>query len=203
MDKNTSNSVAGGLVMVNMFCTLIFYARYVLPWNEKRKCLVRLYDGIHEFLPVLNTTPVINTLEYFCYIHYLLALFYWQTVNIYLTCLSFTLLIYARISMISVCPLLVPPNAKPLIDMSQKIILGNIPFFENDLFFSGHIAGIMTLGFTVGYPEASYYYYWVAFFQGICMLFSKVHYTVDILVAPYVAFGSYTMAEKLCEILPL
>jgi len=183
------------IILLNTVLTLITYARYFLPWQEKRSCLVRLYDGVHECLPVINTTSIINLLVYFSYAHYLWYMLYWQTVNLSLFGLHFTFLIYNRILMLSLCPLLVPEKAQSLTDVTQKLILGDIPFFENDLFFSGHVSCGVMLGLTVGNVSGAYVHYGLTLLQAICMLFSKVHYTIDILVAPYVSYGCFVLAQ--------
>jgi hypothetical protein len=184
-------------LVINSLFTLFIYAQIVLPWQEKRTCLVRITDIVHDILPRYNTSWIINVLEYMYKCHFLCHLLYWQTIDVSVFCLAVTFLMYARIIMLCVCPFKVSEQAFPLIDYSQKLVLWSVPFFENDLFFSAHIAMTILCGLCLptNYSCYRFYYFLSAGLQGICMLFSKVHYTIDILVAPYISYGSYQLAR--------
>jgi hypothetical protein len=183
------------VLIINTVMTLFCYGRFFLPWQEKRKDLVRIHDRVHDALPLINTSPMINFLAYSSYIHYLYYMYQGQ-VDIELSCLYLTLLIYHRIAMIYVCPLLAPVRAYPLVDMTHQLVLRGVNTFQNDLFFSGHVACGIMLGLTIhDEPSASNWHYLCTGLQALCMLFSRVHYTIDILVAPYVSYGCFVLAR--------
>jgi len=101
--------------------------------------------------------------------------------------------------MIFLCPLKVLPHAAPLHDPVQRLALVNIQPFVHDLFFSGHVSACVTMGLTASvHPE---YFFASAAAITVLMFFSKVHYTIDLMVAPYVAWGSYCMAQAAIPVL--
>lgn len=93
-------------------------------------------------------------------------------------------------------PLLPPADIIPLRDP----FLEN-SFYENqvlvrDLFFSGHTANLALLAFLVDIK-------WLKYVLGICtcivaylLLKQHVHYSIDIIVAPFAAYVSYALAKS-------
>ncbi len=95
---------------------------------------------------------------------------------------------------------LVPPEG--IIPLRDTFLEGS--FYENkvlvkDLFFSGHTANLALLTFLVDIK-------WLKYILGICtfivaylLLKQHVHYTIDIVVAPFAAYFSYHMAKKMVD----
>lgn len=93
-------------------------------------------------------------------------------------------------------PLLPPEGIIPLRD---TLLEGS--FYENqvlvrDLFFSGHTANLALLTFLVDVK-------WLKYILGVCtcivaflLLKQHVHYTIDIIFAPFAAFISYRLAKS-------
>jgi hypothetical protein len=179
--------------------TVVTYTRVFLPWSEYRRDLVKLYDPVHENTPVLNFVPLINTLEYTCLgTYFLQMMLYWSVDDFLFTSYCGMLLIWTRMLMLWMCPLAAPENNPELGDRFNRIFTGSaVPEFRNDLFFSGHVATLILLGLTSQlWP---YLFFTSAFIIGVSMSLSRVHYTIDILVAPYVAYGSYKLIQQFSE----
>jgi hypothetical protein len=171
----------------------------MLPWQEKRQDLVVLPDRVLNVFPCCNTCVLVNVTEHAEHIFYAYQAFVQQTVPAKQALLGWMLLCWTRALMLYVCPFRVRADARFLNDFLLRFVLGDIPPFENDLFFSGHVSGSVMMGLTSTVNRT--YYFWSALAIAVCMLFSKVHYTVDLLVAPYVAFGSYHLAGYLLNTL--
>jgi len=94
-------------------------------------------------------------------------------------------------------PLLPPEQIIPLRDpFLENSFYGN-QVLVRDLFFSGHTANLALLTFLVDIK-------WLKYVLGICtcivaylLLKQHVHYTVDIIAAPFAAYGSYSFAKLL------
>ena len=175
--------------------TILVYTRVVLPWNEKRTDLVELNDTLIQKFPTINTSLPVTLIEQIGHVYYWLHILYWKTVDTDVTMVAWMILLFTRTVMIYVCPLKAPYNAIPLYDVIQRLLLVDIEPFMNDLFFSGHVSACVMRGLTM--TENSWVFYYSAFIIGVLMMFSKIHYTIDMLVAPYVAYGSYHMARFL------
>ena len=67
---------------------------------------------------------------------------------------------------------------------------------EAGFFFSGH-TGFPCLMALIFWREKVWRYAYIALaiVFGIAVLFAHVHYTIDVLAAPYMAFGIYTMSK--------
>jgi hypothetical protein len=77
----------------------------------------------------------------------------------------------------------------------------NYPFilnswnFQNDLFFSGHVA-VPLLGFFI-FKESKIRWFFLisSIVMGISALLTHLHYTIDILTGIFVAYGSYSLGK--------
>ena len=173
--------------------TFVGYTRHVMPWNEHRPDLVMLADPLIHRFPVYNTWVPVNAIQHVCHAKFLIDLLWWQTEDFRLFALTLITLVWFRSLMIWACPLRAPPNAQTLYDISHVVFMRNIKTFENDLFLSGHVSTCFAIGM-VSSTHSEMYFIACVLIAGL-MMFSKVHYTIDLMVAPFVAFGSYYMAR--------
>ena len=80
----------------------------------------------------------------------------------------------------------------PIADMIYKT-----KFINRDLFYSGHVS-ILFLFYLCSSKKADKYYMLLAvILVGILLLIQHVHYTVDVISAPFFAFGCYWISKKL------
>ena len=94
-----------------------------------------------------------------------------------------------------VVPLAPPQGIIPLRDTFLEGSFYGNQVLVKDLFFSGHTANLSLLIFFVDIK-------WIKYVLGICtfivaalLLKQHVHYTVDVVVAPFAAFLSYRIAK--------
>jgi hypothetical protein len=102
---------------------------------------------------------------------------------------AYAVMVLFRMAVMAVTPLEAPPGMIPLRDPLVQVF-GTGEVLTRDLFFSGHTATLALL--TLLAPGRA----WRRFFAvctalvAVCVLWQHVHYTVDVLVAPFFAFAS-------------
>lgn len=194
------------LSIFSLVCTILVYSRVVLPWQETRQDLRVIHDLIHGLFPLKNTSNLITTLHYISHISsiiHLLVDFNNMGIQLFYYILwSFIMVIWTRMCMIVLMPLEAPPDSININDQFVQTFLVNIPEFRNDLFFSGHVASMLTwiwISITL-HPTID----WVITFQlinvvmiGFLMCFSKVHYTIDIVCAWPISYACVKFVQWL------
>jgi hypothetical protein len=177
------------------FKTLKWYTTVVLPENERRDDLVQISDTFMDLFAPTDTSFQVCLFDFTCVFFYVLGLFFFDLVEPPLMLLGFTLLMIQRSIMLSVCPFRMNSAGYPLHDpLVDNIFNFRVPL-ENDLFFSGHISVLFFMGCSIAH--FSWIFYVSCIFIGIFMLYSKVHYTIDLIVAPYVSFATFCFSKWL------
>ncbi|NOX16837.1 MAG: hypothetical protein GXO87_00945 [Chlorobi bacterium] len=105
------------------------------------------------------------------------------------------LAIFRMIAMYSL-PLEPPPNTIPLIDPFIQLF-GSGDILMKDLFFSGHTSTMTLLFLTAATQRVKTVYFIGIFLVGAAVLFQQTHYSVDVIAAPFFAYGSYRLAKYL------
>jgi membrane-associated phospholipid phosphatase len=90
-------------------------------------------------------------------------------------------------------PLDPPETIIPLIDPFVEFFGGGTTL-EKDLFFSGHTSTMFLLFLTARQRVIRKIFLILTILVGLCVLLQHVHYTVDVIIAPFVAFTSYRIA---------
>lgn len=68
----------------------------------------------------------------------------------------------------------------------------------NDLFFSGHTALPFLLGLIFWkYKTLRYFFFAASCIAGASVLLSHVHYTIDVLAAPFITYAIFVLAKKI------
>ncbi len=99
---------------------------------------------------------------------------------------TYALVVLIRFAMMWAAPFEPPPDAVPLID-PVVALFGPPPIMTRDLFFSGHTATATVLALAAPTRRARLVFSAVAAAIAAAVLWQKVHYTIDVLVAPTVA----------------
>ena len=108
----------------------------------------------------------------------------------------YTLLIIIRMAMMYVVPL-EPPYGT--IDLQDPIVFiaGTGSKITKDLFFSGHTSTLFLMFLVTKKRTLRYIYLINTIIVGSFVILQKVHYTIDVLVAPFVAYASYRIIINL------
>jgi len=114
---------------------------------------------------------------------------------IILAFMSYIVMIYIRIVAMWSTPLEAPATILPLIDpMVSEIGVGRL--MTKDLFFSGHTATIQLIFLCSVEKKWRNVFLILTLIVAACVLIQHVHYTVDVVAAPFFGYCSYLIAKS-------
>ncbi len=109
---------------------------------------------------------------------------------------SYAVMVLLRMVVMSVTPLEAPPGMIPLQDPLVQVV-GTGQTLTRDLFFSGHTSTLFLLTLMAPGRRLRALFLACTIAVGGCVLWQHVHYTVDVLVAPFFAFAARALAVRL------
>jgi hypothetical protein len=178
---------------------IVCYSLYMLLvqfllWNRQRPGVV-LDDPIqHLFTPFDFSFPTF-LLTYICIVSTIIYLI-GRPKEFYYGGRVFTAVFVIRVAFIYLVPLAPPPETILLKDpFLDEVIWGNVPI-TNDLFFSGHVADICVFVLVVRNRFLQYFMIACAFAVGLMVVWQHVHYTADVVAAPFFAYACYVAFAK-------
>ena len=181
-----------GLAVPALVLALALLARF-LEWNEARPGAV-LPDPVLALLAPRDLTWLTFSLVYLGLAVGIARLAaHPRALAVALT--AYAVMVLLRIAAMAVTPLEAPPGMIPLHDPLVRLF-GPSKLLTKDLFFSGHTSTLVLLALTV--PGRA----WTAAFLaaaagvGFSVLAQHVHYTVDVLAAPFFAYASVRLAAS-------
>ena len=108
----------------------------------------------------------------------------------------YTLMVIVRIAAMYAVPLNPPLNTIPLADPFVQYF-GSGAVLTKDLFFSGHTATLFILFLTASSKKVKYFFLAGTIAAAVLLLLQHVHYTVDVLSAPFFTYGCYRIVVLL------
>ena len=109
---------------------------------------------------------------------------------------SYILMVIARVAMMYALPLEAPAGLIPLNDpFVQFFGSGQTP--TKDLFFSGHTSTLFLLCLTAQSRPLKALFFTCTITVALAVILQHVHYTVDVLVAPFVSYGALRVVQRL------
>lgn len=176
-----------GLFLSGFLCTLIF--SYFMVWNEGRQGLV-LND------PVLSRI-VARDLSLYTFLFTNVSIYTGLIITMrrpegmfYVT-VAAILICFMRIFTILSFPLEPPEGIIPLRDFLTEALFYQGSVMQKDLFFSGHTANIILVGLLLDKLWLKRTLMVIAGIVGALLLVQHVHYTIDVLAAPFFAALAY------------
>ena len=109
---------------------------------------------------------------------------------------AYALLAICRIGMMYTIPLEAPPGMIMLVDPFVRAF-GDGPNWAKDLFFSGHTSTTFLCALSVRSRPLRLWCFAACLSVGVLILVQHAHYTIDVLVAPFVAFACARLAHQL------
>lgn len=109
---------------------------------------------------------------------------------------AYVVMVLLRIAAMYVTPLDPPPGMIPLNDPLVRLF-GPGKLLTKDLFFSGHTSTLFLLGLAVAGWRSRAFFLSSAAAVAACVLEQHVHYTIDVLAAPFFAYASWRVAVLL------
>lgn len=175
-----------GLTIAGLALALVFYSNY-LSYNESRPGVV-LDDPLLAILPVHDVSVPVFALIYggiALGIYSLLT----HPRSLLVALRAYTLLIVVRIATLYVTPLAPPPDMIPLYD--PLVGLGPGEILHRDLFFSGHTSTLFLLFLTAHGRLMRMLFLLCTMGVAVMVLIQHCHYTIDVIAAPFFAYGCY------------
>jgi len=191
--KNKNTRIEFIITVIVLIFLMTFFAQFLLFVEER--------NGVTLNDPILNLFNPINlTWLTFGLIYISLILFIINKIRepgtLMIALQTYGLMVLFR----GIAMYLTPFNAP------QHIIVLNDPFVQlfgkgdiltKDLFFSGHTGTLFLLVLLVDSKMLKTIFLIATILVGSAVLLQHVHYSVDVLMAPFVAYGSYRIIKKL------
>jgi len=175
-----------------LIAALTLFSRF-LEWIELRPGVV-LPDPFIATVEPHDFTVLIFIFIYGCLIVGLGVLIT-RPHRLVLALQSYILMVCFRFAAMYVTPLDPPPGIIPLTDpFVQFFGSGKAP--TKDLFFSGHISTLVLLALTATKNWLKWCFGICAATVGVLIVWQHVHYIVDVLIAPFVAYVSFRLATS-------
>jgi len=184
------------IITILLLAIILFIFPNFLAYVEGRQG-VTLADPVLELFNPIDFTWLTFGL---IYISLIVAIFSFAAKPeiLLLALQSYSLLVIFRILVMYSAPL----------DAPEGLILLNDPFvqffgsgevFTKDLFFSGHTATLFLLFLISDKKHLKIIFLISTVLVGIAVLLQHVHYTIDVLAAPFFAYSSYRIAKIINE----
>ncbi len=155
-------------------------------------------DPVLQLLTPIDVSVFIFSLLYICasiclgfLVHFPKFLLKGAWAYCILTCLRMIVMLFV--------PLEAPKEMIYLVDPILSLIVYQEVTVTKDLFFSGHTATMAILAFGVPNKFLKAFFVFGTMIMAGLLLKQHVHYTVDVLVAPFFAYVAWKLAEKIEE----
>lgn len=181
------------IVLCFLIFALVSLSNFLL-YNELR-IGTTLYDPVLNLYSPVNVTWITFLI---IYIGLIIAINYLLKFPELLTLgfLAYSITALMRLIAMYTLPLSPPVNMIPLNDPFVQLFgTGNI--LLKDLFFSGHTATLYLLYLIIENKRLKVLFLFLTVAVAICVLIQHVHYTVDVLAAPFFTYGSFVLARKI------
>ena len=181
-------------VLLNLIILALFPSFF--QHIEKRNGVL-LHDALLNYIKPLNVSFYIFIIIWVMALITLIRSI--QQPYIFLTFIfSFFILNVSRIITISLLPLEPPKGLIPMVDPITSIFYGQ-SFITKDLFYSGHVATqfLMFLCFTKKSDKLLATISTISI--SILVLLQHVHYTIDVIAAPFFAYACFVLARYIAS----
>lgn len=166
---------------------LIIFPRFLI-FIESRNA-VNLPDPVLRLFTPIDLTVLTFSLIYICLaaavIHFIL-----KPEKLLIALQAYSVMLVFRIMVMYVTPFDAPETLLPLNDPFVQLF-GSGDILTKDLFFSGHTATLFLLFLITEKRYLKIIFLMCTISVGISVLLQHVHYTVDVLSAPFFAYGSF------------
>jgi len=190
--KNTVFRPYISIILV-MFVTVIFVYGQCLDFIEARPGSI-ISDPILNLFSPLEVTWFTFGIIYISVIVTLIRLS-WQPSQLLITFQAYIFIALARMASMYLIPLDPPPLLIPLEDPFVQSVSSGV--LTRDLFFSGHTSTMFLLYLSCTSRKMRIFFLIGTILVGMLVLVQHVHYTIDVVAAPFYAFTCYKISSFL------
>ena len=194
IDKGQKNLFFEQHFIIEFVITLILLITVLVLFTHFIK-MIEARNGVQLFDPILSLFKPSNLSVFIFFIIYLsiiIGLFnlLYDLPRLIFVLQVYTLLMMIRILTLYLIPLNPPSDMIPLIDpIVQNIGTGQL--LTKDLFFSGHTALMFLLFLSARNKKLKVSFFICFIIIAIALLIQHVHYTIDVVSAPFFTYTSY------------
>jgi membrane-associated phospholipid phosphatase len=169
-----------------------------LDWNENRAGiffddpLFGLYKGMDLSIPI-------TVLIYSSIVFYVIY-FAKEPIKLSRVAIGYSVIILLRIVTIYFVPLYCDSDAVKLEDPVLNNLVYPNNYVARDLFFSGHAAMMFMLFWGFTNRGIKRIYFVVGLAVSIMLVLQKVHFSIDVIAAPFFSWIALKLADKILEI---
>jgi hypothetical protein len=175
---------------------VLFAMTHFLDWVEGRRG-VTMPDPVLALFPAVNLTWLTFLLIY-AGIIVGLAVLVQNPRRLLLVFQGYALMALFRMAAMYLAPLEPPPGIIELRDPFVEFFGGG-KTLTRDLFFSGHTSTTFLLFLLVPGKWLRVGYACATLLVGLFVVLQHVHYTFDVVAAPFFAYGAYSIALWICK----
>lgn len=191
--QNSRNRTEFILTIIVIIPLLISFSQFLL-FVEERNGVV-LNDPILSLYNPINLTWLIFGLIYISIIF-----FFFSNIKdpqkVMIALQAYGLMVVFRIIAMYLTPFEAPETLLLLNDPFVQLF-GEGDILTKDLFFSGHTGTLFLLFLLAEKKTLKVMFLMATILVGLAVLLQHVHYTIDVFVAPFIAFASYTIIKKI------
>jgi len=181
-------SIADFIVTILFVVFVVVVFPEFLHFIEERDAVVMFDPFLNLFNPI-DLTWTTFALIYFSVIAALISLIN-KPAYLFLALQSYGVMLLFRMLVMYLSPLEAPEKIIPLHDPFVQMF-GTGDILTKDLFFSGHTATMFVLFLAVKNKILKVIFLITTILVGLAVIFQHVHYTVDVVAAPFFSYASY------------
>lgn len=189
------NNKAVLFISIAALALTLFGFMHFLTYNEARHGF-SFADPVLRLLPPVNISLLTFVLTYATCIFGIITAMYEPRIFILLV-QAYTLMTLLRMLTLFLVPLDPPQGIIPLKDLFLQFSFYSGRDNLRDLFFSGHTTALFLFAFAFEKKWLKILFTTVGCIVGFLLMWQHVHYSVDVVVAPVVAFVMVFICQKL------
>lgn len=194
LKKNWFNYLSGNnswtepaVTLILLIATLVFFTHFINAIETRNG--VELNDPVLNLFHPIDLSGLIFSIIYLSIIIGLITLLA-RPKRLIFALQVYTLVVLVRIITLYLTPFNAPGNMIPLVDPIVKNI-GTGQLLTKDLFFSGHTATMFFLFLISENKKMKSIFLFGFIIIAIAVLLQHVHYTIDVVAAPFFTYTSF------------
>lgn len=159
-----------------------------------------LYDPITSNFSPIDFNPYIFYVTMICIVVGMVTSIFTPRGLIVMTS-SLAFVNIVRVTVLYFINLNAPADIIPLYDPFLECTFYKDVLITKDLFFSGHTSNIVLFAFLTKVKWMKGFFVTAALSVAVMLVLQHVHYTIDVVAAPFFAYGAYRLMDRLVNVI--